>query len=295
MDILYCGDEKIEDGLILSILSLMRTVEEPLHIYVLTMEIQVGEKKYHAIPPAFTAALDRAVKEISGENFVVLFDLTELFCEEIPEANMDTRFTPYCMLRLFADKISELPDKVLYLDNDVICRRDCSGFFHQDIFEYEFAGVPDYYGRWFFRRNIFKMDYQNSGVLLLNMRMLRRTGLLQKCRQLCAEKKMFMPDQSALNKLSVSKKRMPRRFNEQRKLHEDTVLQHFTTSFRFFPWFHIVTVKPWEIEKVHSRLKLHEYDGLFDTYRHLVADIQKEVQEELHEGTKGDSTGFLYN
>ncbi|HCR84006.1 MAG TPA: glycosyl transferase, partial [Lachnospiraceae bacterium] len=36
MDILYCGDEKIEDGLILSILSLLKNVKEPLHIFVLT-------------------------------------------------------------------------------------------------------------------------------------------------------------------------------------------------------------------------------------------------------------------
>ncbi len=36
---------------------------------------------------------------------------------------MKTRFTPCCMLRLFADEILELPDKILYLDNDVICRK----------------------------------------------------------------------------------------------------------------------------------------------------------------------------
>jgi len=85
---------------------------------------------------------------------------------------------------------------------------------------------------------------------------------------------MFLPDQSALNKLSVSKKRQPRRFNEQRKLRRDTVFQHFTTSFRFFPWFHTVTVKPWEIEKMHSKLKLHEYDTILYEYRRLLPEIK---------------------
>jgi hypothetical protein len=104
--------------------------------------------------------------------------------------------------------------------------------------------------------------------------MIRKTGLLLKCRRLCAEKKMFMPDQSALNKLAIAKKVLPRHFNEQRKLQKGTVLQHFSTTFRLFPWFHAVTVKPWEIEKVHSHLKLHEYDELYDEYRRLLPKVK---------------------
>ena len=87
---------------------------------------------------------------------------------------------------------------------------------------------------------------------------------------MCLTKKMFMPDQSALNKLAVKKKIMPRRFNEQRRLHKNTVLQHFTTSFRLFPIFHSVTVKPWMFDEVHSTLKLYEYDDLFKEYTALI-------------------------
>lgn len=77
---------------------------------------------------------------------------------------------------------------------------------------------------------------------------------------------MFMPDQSALNKLAAAKKIMPAKYNEQKKLKSDTVLQHFSTTFRFFPWIHTVTVKPWEPEKLHSVLKLYEYDDLLEEY-----------------------------
>ena len=77
---------------------------------------------------------------------------------------------------------------------------------------------------------------------------------------------MFMPDQSALNKLSTKKKIVSRKYNEQRKLKEDTVFQHFTTSFRFFPIFHKLTVKPWEVEKVHDKLKIFEYDDILEEY-----------------------------
>ena len=274
MNILYCGNGETENGLLISVLSLIKNVREALHVYVLTMRLDAAGKSYLPVSESFAAQLDILVKKSGPENFVQRIDVTELFRSEIPAANLDTRFTPYCMLRLFADELPELPEKILYLDIDVVCRKNCAEFYHQDISGYEFAGVLDYYGRWFFRRNILRSDYQNSGVLLMNLQMIRKTGLLRKCRRLCAQKRMFMPDQSALNKLAASKKAQPRRFNEQRRLHGDTVLQHFTTSFRFFPWIHAVTVKPWQIEKVHAQLNLHEYDELLAEYSRLLTEIK---------------------
>lgn len=77
---------------------------------------------------------------------------------------------------------------------------------------------------------------------------------------------MFMPDQSALNKLVQKKVLFARRYNEQRKVHPDTVFQHFTTSFRWFPVFHTVSVKPWDRQGMHETLGLYEYDSIYDEY-----------------------------
>lgn len=85
-----------------------------------------------------------------------------------------------------------------------------------------------------------------------------------------------MPDQSAINKLANKKILRDRRFNEQRKLHTDTVLQHFTTSFRLFPWLHTLTVKPWQIDQVHNTLKIFEYDQLFQKYQEACRAIRTE-------------------
>ena len=67
-------------------------------------------------------------------------------------------------------------------------------------------GSLDYYGKWFFKNKKIKFNYINSGVLLLNLKKIRETKLLKRARQMCQNKKMFMPDQSSLNKLSLSKK-----------------------------------------------------------------------------------------
>lgn len=137
MNVLYCGDKNIEDGLIISILSLLKNVKEKLNIYVLT--INNKDWNIQSVTDRCIEVLDYQVKKENQENFVKKIDITKMFENEIPIVNMKTRFTPCCMLRLFADEIEELPDKILYLDNDVICRKDCMDFYNQDMNDYEFS------------------------------------------------------------------------------------------------------------------------------------------------------------
>jgi hypothetical protein len=98
---------------------------------------------------------------------------------------------------------------------------------------------------------------------------IKRTGLFKRVRHLMQVKKMFLPDQTAINKLAKEKRIAPRKYNEQYALQDDTVIQHFTTSFRFFPYFRTQTVKPWDVKRVHSVLNLHEYDDLLNEYLQL--------------------------
>ena len=276
MNILFCGDGKIADGVLLTTLSLLKNTKEKLDIHILTAAFEYGGKKYDGVSADFARFLRDRVREADGENSVRLFDISDLFKNELPEANMGTRFTPCCMLRLYADLVPELPDRLLYLDNDVVCRKDPSDFYFQDIDGYELAGCLDYYGSWFFKSKPAKLsrDYINSGVLLLNMKKIRETELFKNCRARCRDVEMFMPDQSAINKLAKYKKICPRRFNEQRATKDDTVFRHFTTSFRLFPRFHTVTVKPWDVTRLHSVLSVFEFDGILKEYmrlRHLFA------------------------
>ena len=264
MNIMYCGDGYIERGVLISTLSLIENVpaNDPLNIYVLTASVE-GKAP---VGSDYAEFLDALVKrEHSDASKVTLVDITAMFKVQLPKANMETRFTPCCMLRLYVDEIPIIPDRILYLDNDVVCAKNCQELYETDLEDVEFAGVLDYYGRFFFRRNVLHMDYINSGVLLMNVGYMRQTGLLAKCRERCAEKKMFMPDQSSLNKLATSKKILPRRFNDQRRQHEDTVMRHFSNCFGFFPP-RLIDVKPWQVDRMHSELKVHEYDALLERY-----------------------------
>ena len=61
----------------------------------------------------------------------------------------------------------------------------------------------------------------NSGVLLLNLANMKNNNSLTKCRKMCLERKMLLPDQTALNKCCNRKLFLPRKFNEQKERKED--------------------------------------------------------------------------
>ena len=113
MNVLYCGDSGIEKGLLLSVLSLIRTVNEPLQIYVMTAHFCHGGREYQPVSGECLEKLRTLLKRADSASDVYLIDASDEFLSELPAANMDTRFTPCCMLRLYADRIDGLPDRIL--------------------------------------------------------------------------------------------------------------------------------------------------------------------------------------
>lgn len=272
MNILYCGDTNARDGVLVSVLSLLAAQSEPLRVFVATASYENAIGRCEAIDTAFVRKLDCLLRSERTDSGAVLVDATQQFAAAPPVANLATRFTPCCMLRLYSDLMPELAglERVLYLDVDVLCRGDVRPLYEASLNGAEIGGVLDRYGRWAFHNELRPADYLNSGVLLMDLSRMRETGLLERCRALCAEKQMFMPDQSALNKLARDKRQFPRRFNEQHKLRDDTVLQHFTT--RFGPKG-LITVKPWQVDRMHSELRLHAYDEVLERYLLLASDF----------------------
>ena len=203
MNILFCGDHNAEDGILIATLSLLKNSgAQELHIYILTMYTQSYHKKFQPFSKQAADYLKSLLVKQNPQNTLKLMDCTGLFVREPLIANMSTHFTPYAMLRLFADEIPQLPNKILYLDADVIVRRSLVNFYQQDLTGTELVGVLDYWGRFFFH-NLHEhkvFDYVNSGVLLLNLPEIRKTNLFARIRHLLQTRTVLMPDQTALNR-----------------------------------------------------------------------------------------------
>ena len=176
INLMFCGNSKVFDGMIISLLSIVKYTNEPLNVFVLTMDLRNVDENYAPIEEKHIEILENIIKEKNSESKITLIDTTDLIKKEVlSSVNKKTHYTPYIFIRLFSDKIKELPDKVLYLDCDIVCYKDIKEIFDIDIEEYDIGVVRDYIGR-----KVINKKYINSGVLLINLKKVREDGSLKR-------------------------------------------------------------------------------------------------------------------
>ncbi|OQC50103.1 MAG: Glycosyl transferase family 8 [Tenericutes bacterium ADurb.Bin024] len=268
MNIVFAGNYKVFKGMLLGALSVIKHYKNPLHLYILTMELTEQDPDYVAVSDEDIKLLEKVVKDVNKKSSVTKIDVTGLYVKHLFESpNSKTRYTAYTLLRLLLDEVSNIPAKVLYLDTDVLANDDISLLYNTDISNYELAGVKDRYGRFFMGPR-----YLNAGVLLLNMKLIKETGLFSKCRDYLNKKEVFLSDQTAINKYVRKKLILKRKFNEQKQVQKDTVIRHFSMQFRLFPKFHFVNIKPWHKERLHKEYKCHHFDDILEQYEAITKE-----------------------
>lgn len=263
----FSGNRKIFHGIVLCVLSILKHTKRSITVYVLTMDLSHLDPRFTAITEGQCSALDEIVKTYNPENSVVRIDHTTEFLAEFSKSkNVKTGFTPYTISRLLLDMFP-VPDKTIYIDVDTMLCSDIAQLYDIDMTGWEFAAALDAVGQYWVRPT-----YCNAGVLLLNIAEMKKTGLFVKARKRVNKVKMFMPDQSALNFLVKRKMILPRKFNEQRTIKEDTVIKHFCQFFKWYgPFFRLKNYKQWDRQNVHEKLNIHDFDDLYELYDELDA------------------------
>ena len=127
-------------------------------------------------------------------------------------------------------------------------------------------------------------DYINAGMLLLNMKKIKETKLLEKARNLIRNKKMIFADQDAVYHSTTKKLLLPRKYNEQSKFNrKDTVICHFCKRLMFLPYPHTENYKQWQIEEIHKELKCYSFDEDLEEYTKMKEKYEKRVGEKINE------------
>ncbi len=264
----YCGNRRIFGGVFMSMLSVIKHTSEPLQVILMTMDISYKNEKFVPFTEEQRALLERTVKRKNPESTVEIIDVSEYQKKYFDGGkNQNNSYTPYTNARLFLDLL-EVPDKIIYLDADVMCCSDIKEHFDIDIEGYEFAATLDVVGHRFFPRK-----YCNAGVLMLNIPKIRETGLFEKARVMVRTRSLMMPDQSAINRHAKAKLVLPYRFNEQRDIKPETVYKHFCKGYKW--WGPILTsynIKQWHRDKVHEKLGIHTFDDIYEEYDRIIAE-----------------------
>lgn len=280
MNILLCGNQKVFDGALSELISITNKTKEVVTCYIYTMELTRVKSEYTSIKDEQIEYLDKVVKTKNPENRVIKVDVTDLYKKEFGNCKNENAYcTPYTLLRLLADLVPEMPDKVLYLDIDMMAGDDISKLYNIDIKDYEYAAVREKYGSVFIWP-----DYINAGMLLLNMKKIKETGLLEKARELIKNKKLLFADQSAIYYSTTKKLLLPRIYNEQSKFNKkDTVICHFCKRLLWKPYPHTENYKQWHIDEVHKILKCHAFDNDLEEYVKLKREYEMKKGEKINE------------
>lgn len=264
INLLLSGNEKVFDGALTELISITNKTKEEINCYILTMDVSRIKKEYTAITDKQVDFLNKVVKSKNTKNKITKLDVTSLYEKEFGKCKNENAYcTPYTLLRLLIDLIPNIPDKILYLDIDMMANKDISELYNIDVSEYEYAAVREKYGS-----KIIRPDYINAGMLLLNMIKIRQTNLLKKARELIKKKKMIFADQDAIFWSTTKKKLLPRKYNEQAFFNrEETIICHFCKRMLWFPYPHTENYKQWQIEEVHKVLKCHAFDDDLEEYK----------------------------
>ena len=276
INILLCGNRKVFDGALSELISITNRTAESINCYIFTMNISYMNPEYTDITDSQIEFLNKVVKEKNIENNVIKKDVTNLYKKEFEGSANETAYcTPYTLLRLLADLDPTMPDKILYLDIDMMVGGDISKLYNIDIENYEYAAVKEKYGSW-----IIRPDYINAGMLLMNLKKMKETKLLEKAREKIKHKKMLFADQDAIFWTTTSKKIIPRIYNEQSRFNKkDTIICHFCKRMLWFPYPRTENIKQWQVENVHKILKCHAFDNDLEEYKKYKKEYAKKEEE----------------
>lgn len=134
INILFGGNYKVFDGILLCLLSMSKHTDEPINVFILTADVTSLNPEYRPITNDKIDLLDKIIKSKNPESKVQLITLGDEFNDWIKKSqNKLSIYTPYTFLRLFADKIPEIPDKIIYLDTDIMINGDIKELFDIDI------------------------------------------------------------------------------------------------------------------------------------------------------------------
>lgn len=223
INILYSANYKYFPQVLISATSIANHASEPICVHIFTVDLHHLQDRFIPVTESQRKFLEDILKTKNKDNQVKLFNIDEEYATaHFNEKVEAVLFTPYALLRLFVDKVKNIPDKILYLDTDTISNKDIKELFDKDITNYELAAVRDVF-IWGLKNH---KKYFNSGMLLLNVKKIKETGLLEKCRKSINENLTLFVDQDALNYNVKDLLLLDRKFNRIHGDYKNAVVHH---------------------------------------------------------------------
>lgn len=263
--VLQTGNKPVYKGMCLTVLSILKHTKVPIHYHLMTIEVPWS--KVPKITYDEAMKIRDVLKAANPLNELSYYDISKDFIKKFENSpNKDPQYTPASLVRLLALDYIDC-DYLIYLDADTMVCNSLEEFSKHDISQYEMGVVKDYLGKFWIKK-----DYINSGVLYINVKKCKELRTFERVLELLSHKKYVFADQTAIYKVTKYRYYLPTKFNDQRNILPDTVIRHFCLVVKFFPLIYRYNIKQWEVKRLHSKLKIHDFDDLYELYNNLFDD-----------------------
>ena len=102
INLMFCGNRKMFDGLVISLLSISKHTKEDLTVYLVTMDLTNQNKMFNPITEEERKIIENMLQEKNKNNKVILMDVTKTYLDYMNKnANRYTHYTPYIFIRIF--------------------------------------------------------------------------------------------------------------------------------------------------------------------------------------------------
>jgi lipopolysaccharide biosynthesis glycosyltransferase len=247
----FCIDNNYVNHLIVTIYSLLKNnPNEKIHVHVVASDLTTDSKavidalkefhaaleiSYHKADPAMISGLAMTMDYISSVTYYRL-----LLAEIIPK-NIDT---------------------LLYLDADIAIHGKLSELFATDLGGAYAAGVPDIYlnedAAYKQKISLKSGTYYNAGVLLLNLKKMRQSGVTKKLLANAKKKAHEYQDQDAINITFDSIVTLDRQYNYQIKDKQYDTLPGDAMAILHYSG----SMKPWNRDRPYD-----QFSTIYDRYK----------------------------
>lgn len=201
----------------MSLNCLASNTKEDLNVFIITGNFLKINSGYVAFNKKEIDFLEKIIKIYNPNNKITLLDMSCLEDELMNSTNKNTKFTPYTLLRLYIDDevFSSLDNRLLYMDIDTMCFGDIKELYNFDLKGKTLGMVRDNVGRHWIHKN-----YCNAGMILFDVdKTIKNKDKIIKAREMIRTVKMFMPDQTAINRAFKNDiEFLPSKYNEQNKM-----------------------------------------------------------------------------
>ena len=185
--ILYAGNYKAADGILISLLSMVKHTDAPLNVICLTMDLSEMNENFRPISKSFSAYMDGILKSKNPNSKFTAADMTEEFKKNLKDVirpylpqlceDCQTRFekNPLRLLDCKSPECQEVyakPEIQAVIQGDFICE-ECSEHFNELLSYLDTLGIKyernkllvrglDYYNRTVFEIKSNNLGSQNA-------------------------------------------------------------------------------------------------------------------------------------